>query len=483
MPPSIQIHNSTTPVSSSTTFKPQHRQRVVRKSSIQDDNQSDTSSSTSTTATNSTSHAPQKRVQQQHRRPQSQRPNLIRPKSMPALNQNAVQPNARRQQQQQERLTVGTINANMQRRHSIQDLKNHAGTPATRPTKSTREASSKAPPTQMERRNSVQVGQLSRTNSKVPKNIASPRQNMERRHSIQVGHLTRPVARRPVAATLKQKSRSVNDLSKLLSSSGDLPAPKNLASIHKAFPTAIPIKEMVGHVTATLANHGYGSSTLLSTSLCCDEINRDLEHEFEEHFGNHFAMGGLAGFPFGGITSFNAMAHHIPDGGSCLLVYGPHVGIDRSGKFGTVERRGRLKSGSCCGSATIAAAYCCAVHAGTQKLDIFSVEEDIDIEQHFVGQMLLPHAKRLDEADWPEVELPRILYEEQQKQIYKIVQQCCREVAGNGKIALLGGIQINTPCEQEDYFVPLDFELRTNQDGTIMNKFEEAFSDEAEIMA
>lgn len=259
------------------------------------------------------------------------------------------------------------------------------------------------------------------------------------------------------------------------------PEPKNLQTLLEAFPDAIPIKQLVGHVTATLAHHSYGSSTLLATSVCCDEVNRDLERAFEDHYGDHFTMGGLAGFPFGGVTSFNAMAHHIPDGGSCLLVYGPHVGIDRAGNIGTVERRGRLKSGACCGSASAAASYACAVHNGLQKAEI-DLSEGMDIEQHFVGQIILPHAERLDKAKNMRVELPHICYEETRKRIRKIVEQCCGEVAGNGKIALLGGIQINTPSEQEDYFLPLDFEIRTNR-GTIIDKFEEAFVDGAEIMA
>jgi hypothetical protein len=30
-------------------------------------------------------------------------------------------------------------------------------------------------------------------------------------------------------------------------------------------------------------------------------------------FGHHFNLGGLAGFPFAGVTGFGAMAHPIPD--------------------------------------------------------------------------------------------------------------------------------------------------------------------------
>jgi len=189
-------------------------------------------------------------------------------------------------------------------------------------------------------------------------------------------------------------------------------------------------------------------------------------------------MGGLAGVPFGGVTSFGAMAHHIPDGGSCLVIYGPHVGMDSKGNLGTVERRGRSHSGPCCGSACAAAAYVSAVYAGFQKAA--KPAPGNDIEQHFVGQLLLPHAERLDKATHPQEELPRILYEENDRMIKKIVKKACKEVAGNGKIALLGGIQINTPQGEPDQFVPMNFELLNNK-GDVIDRFEKAFKGDVEI--
>ena len=60
---------------------------------------------------------------------------------------------------------------------------------------------------------------------------------------------------------------------------------------------------------------GYGPDTLYATSLCSDEVNRPLEETFYGVYGEHFNMGGLAGFPFAGVTGFGAMASHVPDGG------------------------------------------------------------------------------------------------------------------------------------------------------------------------
>ena len=63
------------------------------------------------------------------------------------------------------------------------------------------------------------------------------------------------------------------------------------------------------------------------------------------------------------------MAHHIPTNGSCLIVYGPHVGIDIEGNVGKINRIGRTNcgSGACCGSATAAHAYCQMVLNGDRE--------------------------------------------------------------------------------------------------------------------
>ena len=62
--------------------------------------------------------------------------------------------------------------------------------------------------------------------------------------------------------------------------------------------------------------------------------------------------------------STSAMASHIPDGGHCLVVYGPHVGVDSTGAVGTVERVGRANGGACCGSAIAAAGYVESAYLG-----------------------------------------------------------------------------------------------------------------------
>jgi len=231
--------------------------------------------------------------------------------------------------------------------------------------------------------------------------------------------------------------------------------------LKEVFPNALSNRELLAFIRKKLAPFGYGNNSLVATSLCCDEVNRALEKDLKGLFGSYFSMGGLAGFPFGGVTGFGAMAHHIPDGGSCLIVYGPHVGIDAQGNVGSIDRRGRQKAGACCGSAVAACGYVKQVLDGkASKSD--PPECPLDAQQTFVGSMLLPHAERVHGADNPMHELPYAMYDAQNEFMTTIVSKGASHVAGEGKIALLGGIQINTPAGMSDYFLPLRFDVYNN---------------------
>jgi hypothetical protein len=225
---------------------------------------------------------------------------------------------------------------------------------------------------------------------------------------------------------------------------------------------------LLSRVKGKLSEYGYGKTTLLATSFCCDEVSKPLQDDFCSVYGSNFNMGGLAGFAFGGVTSFGAMASHIPDGGSCLVVYGPHVGVDSMGKVGTVDRRGKKSGGSCCGSANAAAGYV------AQQLEQGACQpclptDCLDAEQMFVNSMLLPHGQRLTQATDKSVELPLVLFDIQKELMHKIVERGCNKVGKEGTVAMLGGIQINTPEGMWDYFLPLEFEIRNNKGELIAN--------------
>jgi len=247
--------------------------------------------------------------------------------------------------------------------------------------------------------------------------------------------------------------------------------PKIEESIQKAYPGALPNAKLAEKIQECLTSQGFESSkTQLATSLCSDEVNRALDDVLRSIYGYNFSMGGLAGFPFAGVTGFCAMAHHIPEGGSCLVVYGPHVGIDKDGVVGKVNRKGRPHaSGACCGSATAAAAYVRKVTTGECE-PAPGPSDLVDAQQIWVGAQLLPFGKRIQDSSDSNVEVPLALFDCQDSMMKKIVKNACGEVAGDGKIALLGGIQINTPIEDSDFFLVKTFEIRNNK-GKILKKF------------
>ncbi|KAL3907076.1 MAG: hypothetical protein SGILL_009017 [Bacillariaceae sp.] len=229
--------------------------------------------------------------------------------------------------------------------------------------------------------------------------------------------------------------------------------------------SAVSNKELMKRLGDRLSPYGYGSNSLVATSLCCDEVNRPLEKALAKQYDEPFVMGGLAGFPFGGVTSFGAMAHHIPDGGSCLVVYGPHVGIDDMGAVGTVNRRGRVKGGACCGSAAAALGKIRKGAMVPKAADGSAppMIDSLDVQQAYVDSNLAPFADRLLAADDRNIELPYALYDAQKTMMDGIVAKGAGAMEGNGYIALMGGIQINTPDGISDYFLPLSFDLRNNQ--------------------
>jgi len=230
------------------------------------------------------------------------------------------------------------------------------------------------------------------------------------------------------------------------------------AIVQKNFPGAVTNKDLVTKVVDILASKGYSAAnTLLATSLCCDELARQLEDDFNGVYGNNFNLGGLAGFPFAGNTGFGAMSAHIPDGGYCLIAYGPHVGVAADGTVGKVERSGVSLIDSCCGSAIAASNYVKGITDGGAQINI-RLQEFTDFQQQAVQELILPHGKRLSEAgDNRMVELPYALYESQDLLMGEIVQVGCNGIKRG--LALLGGIQINTGPDTLDYFVPLRFDF------------------------
>lgn len=227
--------------------------------------------------------------------------------------------------------------------------------------------------------------------------------------------------------------------------------------VQDRFPGAINNKDLVTKTANLLAGKGFtGANSLLATSLCCDELARQLEDDFNGIYGNNFNLGGLAGFPFAGDTGFGAMSAHIPDDGYCLVVYGPHVGISADGTVGKVERAGIELIDNCCGSAIAASNYVKGITDGGAQITT-RLQEFTDFQQGAVQELILPHGKRLSEAGDRMVELPYALFDSQDLLLRKIVTKGSLGIKRG--LVLLGGIQINTGPDTLDYFHPIKFDF------------------------
>jgi hypothetical protein len=150
------------------------------------------------------------------------------------------------------------------------------------------------------------------------------------------------------------------------------------------------------------------------------------------------------------------MAAHIPDDGFCLVVYGPHVGIAADGTVGKVERAGIDLIDTCCGSAVAASNYVDSITNGGRSATM-QIQTFTDFQQNAVQELILPHGKRLADAeDNRMVELPYALYDSQNMLLDEIVK--CGSTGIKRGLAVLGGIQINTGPDTPDYFHPLRFD-------------------------
>lgn len=226
--------------------------------------------------------------------------------------------------------------------------------------------------------------------------------------------------------------------------------------VKKNFPGAISNKVLAVRVRDVLDGKGFTpQNTLLATSVCADELARELEDEFVSIYGTNFNLGGLAGFPFAGNTGWGAMSAHVPDNGYCLTIHGPHVGITKDGLIGKVERSGIALVDSCCGSAIAASNYLKGITEGTATINP-RIQSFSDFQQGAVQELILPFGKRLAKAEDRMKELPYALYDSQEVLVNDIINTGKASIKQG--LAVLGGIQINTSPDTFDYFHPLRFD-------------------------
>ncbi len=192
------------------------------------------------------------------------------------------------------------------------------------------------------------------------------------------------------------------------------------------------------------------SKVLMATSVCSDDINVPSTTFFNVLFGP-FIMGGLGGLPFAGQTGMTAFAHHIPDGGSAFIFYGPHIGATLDGDLGKMYRPRQEETGQSCGALMLALKR-------FEDSSYRPVITDDDYQQMKLEESLLPFRDEILSSDSPQKAITEAAYKIIEKKVQEHLVSCKDEFHVD-RVTLLGGIIINTDYGLDDYFAARNFEV------------------------
>ncbi|MGY6276334.1 hypothetical protein [Methylomonas sp. MgM2] len=225
--------------------------------------------------------------------------------------------------------------------------------------------------------------------------------------------------------------------------------------IKKHYPNATTESEFIEKLWGVLKQHERIdlSKVLLANSVCADDIiplhESDIpsiksEKKLKKHFLGPFSMGGLAGLPYSGITGLLTVAHHVPEGGSVLFAFGPHIGISDRGELGKLFRPGQHKESAACGALSLALKHF------QSSPDYIPPHNDDDTEQMTLERRLLPFRTQILTAENPLRAATEITY----SIINDFMNRYIRAQKSQFEceyITLAGGIIINTSPYFEDY--------------------------------
>jgi len=219
-------------------------------------------------------------------------------------------------------------------------------------------------------------------------------------------------------------------------------------------------------------------NTLYAQSVCPDHINsseEDLQVMFSSYLGDVFMhLGGLAGLPFTGSTGFSSFTNHTPENGHLFFLFSPHIGINTHLELGYHE------NGAACEAAVAALKTC-----GSNNFCPISEESlgksPCDFQMNFLIKEIYERKEKI---------LNKPTQNEQQAelvmQIYNIGEMFLEKIVStkfgpgkNGKLILLGGIQINLPSPMHNFFLPLLFECR--EEGNVTDFMHNAFGQKNEV--
>ena len=216
------------------------------------------------------------------------------------------------------------------------------------------------------------------------------------------------------------------------------------AVLQQAFPGAMPGPEFSDSVISYITRnyHVAPDKMLLGASMCVDDIIYTKNFRQNPKVKGPFNLGGLAGLPFTGTSGLEAFAHHIPEGGTMLLLVAPHIGYSESKGWGYVLRHEQHDASTCCGALM-------GTLSKLQKGKLRPEIKEADYQGGKIAQLALAHQKEILGAANPIIELTRITSTEAEQEIRSHMLDAGMEHIRY--VILVAGIMINTDYSYTDY--------------------------------
>ncbi|MFU8813031.1 MAG: hypothetical protein ACNA78_08685 [Balneolaceae bacterium] len=217
--------------------------------------------------------------------------------------------------------------------------------------------------------------------------------------------------------------------------------------IKSHFPNAKEGRELTKECVQQLTDHhGFDMhKSLVATSVCSDEVIRSATN-FRDYIAHAdvFQIGGLAGFPFTGMTGLKAFASHIPDEGGAIIIYGPHIGFREEEGIGYVQRAGQHKATSCCGALIGALAHC---QSGSTALP----DAELDAQQRHITEKVAGALETHDAGTDPLIHVTNAIYNDIHRHVRTLFERTASSFE-HYRVAFVGGVIINTDAGQPDWF-------------------------------
>ena len=215
-------------------------------------------------------------------------------------------------------------------------------------------------------------------------------------------------------------------------------------------------------------------------SVCSDDCNRleereNIEKSLTKIYGREFHLGGLAGYPIGGVSGIIAASHHAPDNlnlkteqrtkGNLIFFISPHLGLIKKDDYfyGRLIRPGQQNPSACCG-ALMGFLNNLKQVGNIDNFSILHVNHTLDPTRTLVYEALineypnqLNKILKIDDVNLQIIELVKINYELISQYVNDMINDFLIKESFQGKIAIISGITVN--CNLRDYFVLKDIKF------------------------